>query len=1707
MVKRKHFGKRFATCALAGILGLSSMMSVAPLTVHAASTPSTSGRMEFSLADSSVYGADRTLDTLGAEMYKPINQCGTTALQQYWSSTLNSKHFMHCPEGLATFHKREIMIFDVSYPDPNDNQVYIHYPADKANGYYSYDYLTKPVDQGGLGLNDVHTVTMTLGNAVIDQSAENHAWLFEGHKYVLVENPSSGVNESGYYPNTEVKGANGVISNIGWQANFEWEDGMRVVFDYDDTGKTGYRNGNTLYVQPLHNEVMRAGFKFSVRDKDLLSYDSQASGDIEGAVFAVYNISSDGADGYPYMADGSAPTGYVVADRDNSGAIDSDESLEFIPAYTESDVINAYQTYLSDLEAMKDENGDGIVDGTPSTNSGANTKYQVGGEFVIGNNSAGKPIIPVMTLSPDQNGIVSTSGVALPVGNYLIVQVQSGTGYYIDEDFRPIVSVGSWSKTDGTQVTGYGRGYYGRIDDVAALTPGINNASTFHTTKSPVAFIPTGRITDLAGIQVDGGQSTFYVDTTGYMHFEGANPGSYGPTYVRNISGASGGNYIINSEDPRMKPVVGGNKFTAYNAIIRAGSKTYVADADDLNDATTQHNYANLNISADGNYLIIPQGNGDLNGAEFTLKNLNPNPVKLYTTGGTVNPGDENGHKYVVQNNMLLIPLDDLAYGAYALTQTSFGEGYEASDWTTVNLFVTGEDKLVWQYTSNEDEDLDAHRVGNRIHLPNQIINGGEIYSLMSNTADADKSITVSVYNISEQYVYVDKDGNGEKERYETNLNAYNSQIAGKGLTHEQLLKVVNTWTPCSVQNVAVNQTVSETDTLPYGDYLVVVTNVPDGFALTSEYMTIDSIEADTDVVTFTGRIENIDTMPVIDTVFEDAETLIDSIAVKERVFLQDRVTVSNLEGGMKYDLYGVIADAATGDILHQGTVGFATITAYTSTDSQTTPGVTSTAVDMLIQEGTACTTPNDEYVVWLNEVRNYAVAISNETLVRYCDEALSDMGTPGSTNNNNAQAQFESNKALIMGTLKYLAGGIGDTKLDGTADATMLFNYIDTREMEGKTLVAYQYICSHNNGTPIEAALLATNTGELLAALDTVLLGTHKDVTDEDQTVRIPTLDISAEASYTGVKTIDPSETVKATVSYGNLEIGNDYTMEVRLYDEFGNPVKEVKDGKETENDYVLTETFHAYAVEGELEFVFEDLDVAKFNDQRLTAYATLYRHARDAKNQEVDYWLIEKGDADSMGYDINDEVPGQNQVDVIAPTVLTVLTDSYGNKVVDFDATVTLKDTVTYRDLIVGAKYEAKLTLVNSEGIALLDDNGKELTATVEFTATETEQVVEIPITFNGKTIQGINIVAFNDLYRITTSRKALVAQEHDALSADQTIEASGEEYKVVISTVALDDVSHTHVVPATDAAAITDNVEIRNLEPSTKYILVTEMAYAKNGTVVSQIAPVETEITTDNNGRAVVAIPVAFNATVFQGQKLVVFQTLYDGSKNEVIATHANKDDANQTIMVPAIDTVATANDGTSKLIVPTAEEKNMTNDPNAEKVTIYKTEIMDTITFTNLVPGNTYRITTEVVSRDGKGSLGITTTDFVPTTSSGTTTTFSEVDVTNYLGSKLVVTQVITDVYSETEIVIHKDLTDEDQTVEIVGDKDGDGTPDPIDPDPENPDDPVDPDDPKPGVDIQTGVAENYGVFFALAILLFGSASIVGVVYARKRKASK
>ena len=2072
MVKHKHSKKKRVQAALMScVMTLSTLAGTfgTAMPVHAAAPTNgpQAGQILISWVDSSVYGADRTDATITQNMYAPVRYNNVGG---YWDNSLSNYDFLYSEQGFASMKGREFVIYDLgdsaTAPAADKN------PGD-SNEYYTTTYLDGLVTQGK-ALRGAAMFTGKHSGIITERDLVN------GHKLVIVED--NGAN-NGYYTSVEEN-----MNGKGWQAIITYDSSKSYNLQYDkSTVKSLYNTS-----EPMHNEVYRGGFKFSIDDKDIqIPGRSQGAAKLNDAVFAVYNINF-GSDEHPstWSEDGTKTGGFVIADRNNDGVISkydgteatkNAEQLQYIPAYHIDTITAAYNAYL--------ENG------AKYTDSESN------GEFIIGKTAGGKNIVPVMTLKPNEHGVVETSKIALPAGNYMIVQVKAGKGYFIDEDFRPVVSIGRW---DNQGSTGYS-------DTFTTLIPEDGYASNItggRLAPNGVAYCPIGEITDISSLN-----PSFTINGNRYV----ANGNDAHITYTvadgqTLPSGGANGIYAqaegkyLNST-PRLAPIVGQSKMIAHNTVIRGEATMYLADSDDIK---AENRVENINISNDGKYMIVPQGNGVLDGSKFQIVSSTTQfgsggymqPIKV--DGKTYNRGD--GPVYTVTNGAINIPTDALPYGLYELKQLTFGEGYVENPETIGTMAVDTEDTIKCSPKAGVDPG-DINKIGNSYYLTNILVDGGELYKITS-TSTEDVEVKISVYNISDHYVYVSPDGTSAEKRYETIKDLYEDQIKGKTFTVEEINELLKDQDPCKTYEIQLNETENAVKTLPYGEYLMVISELPTGYTLTGNSFAVDGIDKNGDTIKFTANVEKTTVEPEreleIKTEFFDAEYGIDSIRCDDDVVMYDHVDVAGLDGGVTYTAYGVMVDMATGEIYAPGNIAYTRFTTYKSTSDadkdrdgtasfdmhfdyidtskvenktivayeyicadnvdigdsvngvvkpntnvakaktiaelnmaldaigvigahrsladeaqtgyvagldidaiasysegklidpsetvkatvdysnveigndyrivmslydehenpivdvngvaltitkdfkavntygdvegvfegldvakyndqrltvyadlyrvyssdanksgvcklitkgdadsmgydvtdedpgknqidvvtpdvktvltdkfgakevdfsrtvtltdtvdysnlvpggvyrsvftlvdkdgntitddngaaitttveftataetatvklpvtflgtkledsqvvafndlyrvtaantklvgsehdttiaeQTVTGINeieitkpvietiftdnetgvdsipcvkdvtltdkilvknavigqeysiySAVVDLetgdlykdglitftnataiadpnvltgstnianklanMIAQGEAMTYADSDKMVWLNEVETYNSSVNNMELAGYIDNAKAA----------DTEAKFEDYKVKVIGALKVELNKLGVTsvELGGIIDADVYFNVIDMRDVESKTLVAFEYLCTYSEN-PIDAVMNARSISELTDALYGKVIVAHESLKDEDQTVRTAELDIEAKAHISGDKVIDPSENVKAIVSYGNLELGETYRIEMRLYDESGALI----DGQ------TKSETFVARHVEGTVETDFEGLDVVKYNGQRLTVYSDIYRVYNDTANRETEVKLITKGDADSMDWTITNKEPGKNQVDVKVPTIKTVLADQYGDKTVDFDVNVKLVDTITYKDLIPGVKYRSVLTLVNKDGTVLCADNGKEITATLEFTSNATEMEIKIPVEFLATKVVGMDIVAYNDLYRMSKQSINLVASEHDLESVDQTISAEGEASKITISTVAIDPTSQSHTIPAISAAQAKDTVTITGLEPKTKYTYVTEIADAETGRVIPQITAIETAVNSDENGEARFTVDLQVNAKIFIGKRIVVYGTLYDANKREVLAEHKDKNNANQTLIVPSLDTIATLEDGTTKTA------------PIDDDVII-----QDLVTYTGLNPGQTYTLVSEVVMQDGTGqSLAKVTKEFTPDATNGKIVVKFTVDTTKLEGKQVVVTQLIKDTYTSDEIITHNDLDDADQTITVKK------TEEPTDdPDPEDPTNPKDPDNPGPGKNIQTGVAENSLLFFILALVsaLVAACGVGYMIYDKKKSAVK
>lgn len=188
---------------------------------------------------------------------------------------------------------------------------------------------------------------------------------------------------------------------------------------------------------------------------------------------------------------------------------------------------------------------------------------------------------------------------------------------------------------------------------------------------------------------------------------------------------------------------------------------------------------------------------------------------------------------------------------------------------------------------------------------------------------------------------------------------------------------------------------------------------------------------------------------------------------------------------------------------------------------------------------------------------------------------------------------------------------------------------------------------------------------------------------------------------------------------------------------------------------------------------------------------------------------------------------------------------------------------------------------------------------------------------------------------------------------------------------------------------------------------------------------------------------------------GRTVTVFEELYRVSDGTLIAEHKDKDDVDQQLRVIAPQIGTTATDGADG-------DKTVTAD--------VETTIVDTVEYTNLMPGGEYtltgtihvkhvdedgRVLTEEPLHDADGNPVSAKTTFTPETASGSvevTFTFDATDLAD--GTELVAFETL--FHNGEVIAVHADIADKGQTVTVENPEES-KTPDtPDQPEPEQPD---------------------------------------------------
>lgn len=268
-----------------------------------------------------------------------------------------------------------------------------------------------------------------------------------------------------------------------------------------------------------------------------------------------------------------------------------------------------------------------------------------------------------------------------------------------------------------------------------------------------------------------------------------------------------------------------------------------------------------------------------------------------------------------------------------------------------------------------------------------------------------------------------------------------------------------------------------------------------------------------------------------------------------------------------------------------------------------------------------------------------------------------------------------------------------------------------------------------------------------------------------------------------------------------------------------------------------------------------------------------------------------------------------------------------------------------------------------------------------------------------------------------------QGMISFDSDEAMAD-VFEWTVENMPKTMQTTAIDKSSGTHEGQAREQMSIIDTVEYTGCIPGEEYTVTGTLMEKDTGEKAldaegNEITAATTFTAEDFTGT--VEIEFTFDGVDLAGHDLVAFETMTH--EDEEYMVHADIEDEGQTVDVIDIRTTATNPETSDNLGSSTADE----------------IELVDTVAYENLTPGNTYTLVTTLYdSAEGKeildadGNVVSAETEFVPEEESGTVDVPMTVATEGVAGNTLVFFERLLDAEGNT-IATHADAEDEGQSV--------------------------------------------------------------------------
>lgn len=555
---------------------------------------------------------------------------------------------------------------------------------------------------------------------------------------------------------------------------------------------------------------------------------------------------------------------------------------------------------------------------------------------------------------------------------------------------------------------------------------------------------------------------------------------------------------------------------------------------------------------------------------------------------------------------------------------------------------------------------------------------------------------------------------------------------------------------------------------------------------------------------------------------------------------------------------------------------------------------------------------------------------------------------------------------------------------VDGNVAVT--FN-VPTEKLQGATTVAFETI-----------------------SIDGLEVITHADINDEAQTDYFPGGHTTLTDSETKDHIANADKSVKLTdvVSYTNLKPETEFTVTGTLMDRTTKKAVVDADGKEVTSTVKFTTPAAAEGektVSGKVEVEFK-FNASGLGNHTVVAFEKMWKN-------DLLMWQHE---------DYNDKAQT-----VYFPDGHTTITDNNTKDQITYaHGEISITDTVHYEGLLAEREYEVTGVLHDKKTGKPLKIDGKEVTASTKFKTPAAEEgketvdgTVDVTFKFVGsKGLEDSEFVAFETV----TRNGAEVFVHADIDDVAQTVTVPGGR------TTATDSETENHTSYADKDVTIVDRVEYEGLLPEKEYKVEGKLMNKEtgkpilvDGKEVTATAKFTTPKAEDEGLRVsgYVDVTFKFDGRALAGTAAVAFEDVYyNGVK---VFTHADLEDEAQTVEFPGV-----------KTSVKDAAD-------NDRKITAKGTATMiDTVTYTNLVPGKSYTLKGVIMDKatgkpltiDGKEVTASTT--FVPEKKNGTAEVTFKFDASKVKPGNYVVFETVME--TETKVVVgsHADLDDKDQT---------------------------------------------------------------------------